>query len=139
MDYAAYDYYDWVCAEGKCQICNVLTGGKFPFFQIILQRAEMVAFFLIKYIFPFMDWLIGKACCNPLLHENCFLPDACHNSPCLNSGECVEEFTPDGYPDFECICINGLTGKYCHLVDDFMPIDVQYQPTNGAKVANVVG
>jgi hypothetical protein len=26
MDYAAYDYYDWVCSNGFCQICDVLSG-----------------------------------------------------------------------------------------------------------------
>lgn len=27
MDYAAYDYYDWVCSGGACQLCDVLTGA----------------------------------------------------------------------------------------------------------------
>lgn len=27
MDYAAYDYYDWVCSGGTCQLCDVLTGA----------------------------------------------------------------------------------------------------------------
>jgi len=26
LDYAAYDYYDWVCRGSKCQLCDVLTG-----------------------------------------------------------------------------------------------------------------
>ena len=27
MDYAAYDYYDYVCTKGRCQVCDVLTGA----------------------------------------------------------------------------------------------------------------
>lgn len=27
MDYAAYDYYDWVCSNGACNLCDVLTGA----------------------------------------------------------------------------------------------------------------
>lgn len=26
MDYAAYDYYDWVCSGSECQLCDILTG-----------------------------------------------------------------------------------------------------------------
>jgi hypothetical protein len=26
LDYAAYDYYDWVCTGNKCQLCDILTG-----------------------------------------------------------------------------------------------------------------
>jgi hypothetical protein len=26
LDYAAYDYYDWVCTGRQCQLCDVLTG-----------------------------------------------------------------------------------------------------------------
>lgn len=26
LDYAAYDYYDWVCSGRSCQLCDVLTG-----------------------------------------------------------------------------------------------------------------
>lgn len=26
LDYAAYDYYDWICTDGACQLCDILTG-----------------------------------------------------------------------------------------------------------------
>jgi len=26
LDYAAYDYYDWVCTGNSCQLCDILTG-----------------------------------------------------------------------------------------------------------------
>ena len=97
----------------------------------------MVAFFLIKYVFLFIDSLTYKACCNPLLHENCFIPDFCSNTPCLYNGKCAGTLTLDGHLDFVCICIRGHTGKYCQLVDDFTPIDVEYRPPNA--VPNVIG
>ena len=89
MDYAAYDYYDWVCdaTTDSCQLCDVLTGS----------------------------------CCDPKANDNCFLPDSCANNPCLSGGTCVTTRTRDNYPDFVCVCLRGLTGKYCQLVDDFTP------------------
>jgi hypothetical protein len=26
LDYAAYDYYDWVCTGNNCVLCDILTG-----------------------------------------------------------------------------------------------------------------
>ena len=26
LDYALYDYYDWVCSGTQCQLCDLLTG-----------------------------------------------------------------------------------------------------------------
>ncbi len=26
LDYAAYDYYDWVCVNNACVLCDILTG-----------------------------------------------------------------------------------------------------------------
>ncbi len=94
MDYAAYDYYDWVCFGAQCRLCDVLTG----------------------------------ACCNPANTPNCFLPDSCANNPCLSGGTCVDTLTVAGNQDFSCICIRGLTGKYCQLIDDFTPQNILPMP-----------
>lgn len=83
-DYA-YDYYDWICSEASCQLCNILT----------------------------------SECCDPSVDINCFLPDSCLNNPCLSGGTCVTSKTLDGQPDFICICLPGLTGKYCQVVNDY--------------------
>jgi len=87
-----YDYYDWVCSETRCRVCNIL----------------------------------GGECCDPADNPNCFLPDTCLNNPCLAGGSCVTTTTLLGNPDFLCICLPGLTGKYCqitndYIVDGFMP------------------
>jgi len=113
MDYAAYDYYDWVCNDGRCQVCDVLTG----------------------------------ACCDPELpegQENCFLPDSCANNPCLSGGTCITTETVREQPDFECVCIRGLTGKYCQLIDDFtpqniIPIPVSRPVPSGATPVGTAG
>ena len=94
MDYAAYDYYDWVCFGRVCNLCDVLTG----------------------------------ACCDPGVSPNCFLPDSCANNPCLSGGTCVDTVTVSGNRDFQCICIRGLTGKYCQLIDDFTPQNILPMP-----------
>jgi len=87
-----YDYYDWVCSETRCRVCNIL----------------------------------GGECCDPAENPNCNLPDTCLNNPCLAGGSCVTTTTLLGNPDFLCICLPGLTGKYCqitndYIVDGFMP------------------
>jgi hypothetical protein len=92
-DYAsdyAYDYYDWVCSEFACQLCNILT----------------------------------SECCDPTApaptgDPNCFLPDSCLNNPCLAGGTCITTRTIDDRPDFICVCLPGLTGKYCQLWNDY--------------------
>lgn len=81
-----YDYYDWVCSETRCQLCNIL----------------------------------GGECCDPDANPNCFLPDTCLNNPCLAGGSCVTTQTIDGRPDFLCICLPGLTGKYCQITNDYI-------------------
>lgn len=81
-----YDYYDWVCSETRCQLCNIL----------------------------------GGECCDPDANPNCFLPDSCLNNPCLAGGSCVTTQTIDGRPDFLCICLPGLTGKYCQITNDYI-------------------
>jgi hypothetical protein len=83
-DYA-YDYYDWVCSEQICQLCDILT----------------------------------SECCDPDRDVNCFLPDSCLNNPCLSGGTCITSRTIDNRPDFICVCLPGLTGKYCQMVNDY--------------------
>lgn len=83
-DYS-YDYYDWICSEKKCQLCDILT----------------------------------SECCDPDRDVNCFLPDSCLNNPCLAGGTCIIAATLDGHPDFVCVCMPGLTGKYCQHADDY--------------------
>lgn len=83
-DYS-YDYYDWICSETSCQLCDVLT----------------------------------SECCDPDVDVNCFLPDSCFNNPCLSGGTCITSRTIDDRPDFTCVCLPGLTGKYCQLVNDY--------------------
>jgi len=83
-DYA-YDYYDWVCTETACQLCDILT----------------------------------SECCDPTINVNCFLPDSCLNNPCLSGGTCITTRTIAGQPDFVCVCLPGLTGKYCQLTNDY--------------------
>lgn len=83
-DYA-YDYYDWVCSEQICQLCDILT----------------------------------SECCDPDRDVNCFLPDSCLNNPCLSGGTCITTRTIDNRPDFICVCLPGLTGKYCQMVNDY--------------------
>ena len=90
-DYA-YDYYDWICSEVGCQLCDILT----------------------------------SECCDPEADVNCFLPDSCLNNPCLSGGTCITTTTFVGpYRDFVCVCLPGLTGKYCQLTNDyFLPSEV---------------
>ncbi|CAF0714152.1 unnamed protein product [Brachionus calyciflorus] len=83
-DYS-YDYYDWICSETSCQLCDILT----------------------------------SECCDPDVDVNCFLPDTCFNNPCLSGGTCITARTVDDRPDFTCVCLPGLTGKYCQLVNDY--------------------
>lgn len=83
-DYS-YDYYDWICSETSCQLCDILT----------------------------------SECCDPDVDVNCFLPDTCLNNPCLSGGTCISSKTVDDRPDFTCVCLPGLTGKYCQLVNDY--------------------
>jgi len=80
-----YDYYDWVCSDTSCQLCDILT----------------------------------SECCNPNIDINCFLPDSCLNNPCLGGGTCITTRTVDLRPDFICVCLPGLTGKYCQLANDY--------------------
>jgi hypothetical protein len=84
-DYA-YDYYDWVCSDTVCQLCNIL----------------------------------GGECCSPDFDPNCFLPDSCLNNPCLAGGTCITTKTLDNRPDFICVCLPGLTGKYCQVANDYL-------------------
>jgi len=81
-----YDYYDWVCSETSCQLCNIL----------------------------------GGECCDPNSGPNCFLQDSCLNNPCLAGGSCVPTTTIHGQNDFLCICLPGLTGKYCQITNDYI-------------------
>ena len=81
-----YDYYDWVCSEASCQLCNIL----------------------------------GGECCDPEGNPNCFLPDTCLNNPCLAGGSCITTRTIHDQPDFLCICLPGLTGKYCQITNDYI-------------------
>jgi len=81
-----YDYYDWVCSETSCQLCNIL----------------------------------GGECCDPNSGPNCFLQDSCLNNPCLAGGSCVPTRTIHGQDDFLCICLPGLTGKYCQITNDYI-------------------
>ena len=81
-----YDYYDWVCSETSCQLCNIL----------------------------------GGECCDPSSGPNCFLQDSCLNNPCLAGGSCVPTRTIHGQDDFLCICLPGLTGKYCQITNDYI-------------------
>jgi len=83
-DYA-YDYYDWVCTETACQLCDILT----------------------------------SECCDPTTNINCFMPDSCLNNPCLSGGTCISTRTIAGQQDFVCVCLPGLTGKYCQLANDY--------------------
>jgi len=51
---------------------------------------------------------------------NCFLQDSCLNNPCLAGGSCVPTRTIHGQDDFLCICLPGLTGKYCQITNDYI-------------------
>jgi len=63
---------------------------------------------------------LGGECCDPDANPNCFLPDSCLNNPCLAGGSCVTTQTIDGRQDFLCICLPGLTGKYCQITNDYI-------------------
>jgi hypothetical protein len=63
--------------------------------------------------------ILGSECCDPDVDVNCFLPDTCLNNPCLSGGTCVTTKTLDDRPDFTCMCLPGLTGKYCQLATDY--------------------
>jgi hypothetical protein len=82
------------------------------------------------YAYDYYDWvcsdqscqlcdILTSECCDPELDVNCFLPDSCLNNPCLSGGTCITSVTLDGRPDFICVCLPGLTGKYCQLVNDY--------------------
>ena len=97
-DYA-YDYYDWICSDTACQLCDILT----------------------------------SECCDPAIDVNCFLPDSCLNNPCLSGGTCITTRTLDNQPDFICVCLPGLTGKYCQLVNDyFVGAEIAFAPAVAA-------
>ena len=85
-DYA-YDYYDWICSDKACTLCDILT----------------------------------SECCDPVTDEHCFLPDSCLNNPCLSGGTCITTKTVDDRADFICVCLPGLTGKYCQLASEYQP------------------
>jgi hypothetical protein len=63
--------------------------------------------------------ILGSECCDPAINTNCFLPDSCLNNPCLAGGTCITVTTIDGRPDFTCVCLPGLSGKYCQLATDY--------------------
>ena len=103
-DYA-YDYYDWICSDTSCQLCDILT----------------------------------SECCDPAIDVNCFLPDSCLNNPCLSGGTCITTKTLDQQPDFICVCLPGLTGKYCQLVNDyFVGAEIAFAPAVAAIGAGAV-
>jgi hypothetical protein len=85
--------------------------------------------------------ILGSECCDPAQNTNCFLPDSCLNNPCLAGGTCVTVTTIDGRPDFTCICLPGLSGKYCQLATDyfvgaqfFAPMPMPMAPPFGAPL-----
>lgn len=63
--------------------------------------------------------ILGSECCDPANDVNCFLPDTCLNNPCLAGGTCITTKTIDDRPDFTCVCLPGLSGKYCQLATDY--------------------
>lgn len=63
--------------------------------------------------------ILGSECCDPAVDTNCFLPDSCLNNPCLAGGTCITTKTIDDRPDFTCVCLPGLSGKYCQLATDY--------------------
>lgn len=63
--------------------------------------------------------ILGSECCDPENDVNCFLPDTCLNNPCLAGGTCITTKTIDDRPDFTCVCLPGLSGKYCQLATDY--------------------
>lgn len=63
--------------------------------------------------------ILGSECCDPEHDVNCFLPDTCLNNPCLAGGTCITTKTIDDRPDFTCVCLPGLSGKYCQLATDY--------------------
>lgn len=63
--------------------------------------------------------ILGSECCDPAVDVNCFLPDSCLNNPCLSGGTCITVKTIDDRPDFTCVCLPGLSGKYCQLATDY--------------------
>lgn len=63
--------------------------------------------------------ILGSECCDPEVDVNCFLPDNCLNNPCLAGGTCITTTTIDNRPDFTCVCMPGLSGKYCQLATDY--------------------
>lgn len=63
--------------------------------------------------------ILGSECCDPATDVNCYLPDSCLNNPCLAGGTCITTKTIDDHPDFTCVCLPGLSGKYCQLATDY--------------------
>ena len=103
-DYA-YDYYDWICSDKACTLCDILT----------------------------------SECCDPATDEHCFLPDSCLNNPCLAGGTCITTKTVDDRADFICVCLPGLTGKYCQLASEYQPqtpTSNLYAPSTGSYSNN---
>jgi len=83
--------------------------------------------------------ILGSECCDPAFDVNCLLPDTCLNNPCLSGGTCITTTTIDNRPDFTCVCLPGLSGKYCQLATDYfvgsqffapppLPLPVQFTP-----------
>jgi hypothetical protein len=63
--------------------------------------------------------ILGSDCCDPAADPNCVLPDTCLNNPCLAGGTCIETKTIADNTDFTCVCLPGLSGKYCQLATDY--------------------
>lgn len=63
--------------------------------------------------------ILGSDCCDPAADPNCVLPDTCVNNPCLAGGTCIEMRTIAQNLDFTCVCLPGLSGKYCQLATDY--------------------
>jgi len=72
--------------------------------------------------------ILGSECCDPAVDVNCFLADTCLNNPCLSGGTCVTTKTIDDRPDFTCMCLPGLSGKYCQLPTDYFVGAQFFQP-----------
>lgn len=93
------------------------------------------------YSYDYYDWvcttnppncqlcnMLGSECCDPAMDTNCFLPDTCLNNPCLAGGTCITTTTIDDRPDFTCVCLPGLSGKYCQLATDYFVGAQFYSP-----------
>jgi len=94
--------------------------------------------------------ILGSECCDPAVDVNCFLPDSCLNNPCLSGGTCITVKTIDDRPDFTCVCLPGLSGKYCQLATDYfvgaqffapppLPVVPSFLPGGAAPVPGLGG